>query len=44
MINLRKYINQGDKVEDEFLTAFKMIKEYDAPTFQQPQNFFKYKK
>ena len=35
---------QGDKVEDEFLTAFKMIKEYDAPTFQQPQNFFKYKK
>lgn len=35
---------QGDKVEDEFLSAIKMIKEYDEPAYQQPQNFFKYKK
>lgn len=35
---------QGEKVEDDFLSAIKMIKEYDTPSFQQPQNFFKYKK
>jgi hypothetical protein len=35
---------RGDKVEDEFLSAIKMIKEYDEPAYQQPQNFFKYKK
>ena len=37
-------MERGDKIEDEFLTAFKLIKEYDAPSFQQQQNFFKYKK
>ena len=35
---------QGEKVEDDFLSAIKMIKEYDMPSYQQPQNFFKYKK
>lgn len=34
----------GDKVEDEFLSAFKMIKEFDAPSQYQQSNFLKYKK
>ena len=34
----------GEKVEDEFLSAIKMIKDFDAQSPTQPLNFFKYKK
>jgi hypothetical protein len=37
-------MSHGEKVEDEFLSAIKMIKDFDAQTISQPQNFFKYKK
>jgi hypothetical protein len=37
-------MSQGEKVEDDFLSAIKLIKEYDTPSISQPQNFFKYSK
>jgi hypothetical protein len=41
---VEKRMSAGDKVEDDFLAAFRMIKEYDNSQTQPQTGFLKYKK
>ena len=41
---VEKRMGQGDKIEDDFLAAVKMIREFEEPSLNQTKYVFKYKK